>query len=124
MQTVKLQGKEFKLAFNFAAGIAYENFSGKSVLDLKQFADGRLQTILGLGYCMILANNDPAIVPEWEDFTRDLTFGQEATDLFNAINAEISSYFKPLNAPKIGAKKTKKGKNEEKPQEESEQKND
>ena len=119
MQTITLNGKEYKLAFNLAAGIAFEQITGNPITNLKQFATGHIAPLVALGYAMLFANNKTEEVPEFEEWTRTLDFGPETTDFFNAINAELTTYFKPSKSEQKPDKKGKKSKKEEKEEESS-----
>lgn len=107
MQTVQLNGKEFKLSFNMAAAIAYERLTGNSFFgDIEKFESGKIEPLVNIGYAMMIANNDTIHVPEFDDFTKGMVFGDEATAFFKAVSDEIVGALTPAK----GDPKPKKGK--------------
>ncbi len=116
MRTITLNGKEFKLAYNLKAACAYENMTGKNPFNTKQedIASNELNYVVTVGYCMLLANNDPYNVPELEEFMTAFDNVSTTMELVTAINEEIQLYFRPT-AKQVEAtkKKGKKAKKEE-----------
>lgn len=124
MQTVTLNGKEFKLSFNMAAAISYERMTGNSFFgDIEKFESGKIEPLANIGYAMIAANNDTIHVPEFDEFTQGMVLGQEASDFFTAVSNEIVTALTPAKGDRKPAKKGK-GKKTGEDDKGEEQKND
>ena len=106
MTTIIYKGKERKLSFNIAAAIAYERKTGRNFFnDLTAIQEGKLEQLITIGWCMLIANNDPHDIPDFEEFTQSMEFDEETTAFINGLSAELTSYFKPE-----AGEKPKKGK--------------
>lgn len=112
MRTITLNGKEFKLAYNLRTACAYENMTGKNPFGQseEEYKANELNTVVTIGYCMLLANNDPYDLPDMEEFMKNFDDVNKTLEFVNAVHAEINAYFRPTAPQKEQAKKAKKGK--------------
>lgn len=98
--TIKVAGKDLKLAYTLHTAVSYEKMTGKNALDLDQFQKGGLEPVISLGYCMINSANDEKDVPAFEEFLKSFDTAQKMTVFVQAVMAEVASFFKPTEADK------------------------
>ena len=98
--TIKVAGKDLKLAYTLHTAVSYEKMTGKNALDLAQFQDGNLAPVIDLGYCMIVSANQEPDVPKYEDFLKSIDTAEQMTALVKAVTVELSAFFKPTEADK------------------------
>ena len=97
MRTITLNGKELKLAMNMATAITYQRMTGLDAFQIMQnFHEGSrtiLDSTVSIGYSMLLANNDPIDVPDFNVFTQidDVEF---TSKFIKAVIDELMDYFK------------------------------
>ena len=98
--TIKVAGKDLKLAYTLHTAVSYEKMTGKNALDLKQFQKGNLAPVIDIGYCMVVSANHEPDVPKYEDFLKSIDTAEQMTGLVQAIMAELTAFFKPTEADK------------------------
>lgn len=98
--TIKVAGKDLKLAYTLHTAVSYEKMTGKNALDLKQFQEGNLAPVIDIGYCMVVSANPEHDVPKYEDFLKSIDTAEQMTSLVQAIMAELTAFFKPTEADK------------------------
>ena len=97
MRTIKLNGKELKLAMNMATAVTYQRMTGLDAFQIMQnFHEGSrtiLDATVNIGYSMLLANNDAIDVPDFDVFTKidDVEF---TSKFIKAAIDELMDYFK------------------------------
>ena len=98
--TIKVAGKDLKLAYTLHTAVSYEKMTGKNALDLSQFQDGNLAPVIDLGYCMVVSANPEPDVPKYEEFLKSIDTAEQMTALVQAVMAELTAFFKPTAADK------------------------
>ena len=98
--TIKVAGKDLKLAYTLHTAISYEKRTGHNALDLAQFQEGNLAPVIDLGYCMVVSANPEPDVPKYEDFLKSIDTAEQMTALVQAVMAELTAFFKPTEADK------------------------
>ena len=98
--TIKVAGKDLKLAYTLHTAVSYEKMTGHNALDLAQFQEGNLAPVIDLGYCMIVSANPEPDVPKYEDFLKSIDTAEQMTTLVQAVMAELTAFFKPTDADK------------------------
>lgn len=93
--TIKVAGKDLKLAYTLHAAVSYEKMTGKSALDLSQFQNNQLSPVVELGYCMLLGCNPENDVPSLEDLLRGLDTVEKMTEFVQAVSAELIAFYQP-----------------------------
>ena len=109
--TIKVAGKDLKLAYTLHTAVSYEKMTGKNALDLSQFQNGNLAPVIDIGYCMVVSANPEPEVPKYEDFLKSIDKAEKMTALVQAVMAELTAFFKPTEADKQ-EKQEDAGKNE------------
>ena len=116
MRTITLNGKELKLAMNMATAITYQRMTGLDAFQIMQnFHEGSrtiLDSTVSIGYSMLLANNDPIDVPDFNVFTQidDVEF---TSKFIKAVIDELMDYFKLTPHEQEASKAAKQGEKEE-----------
>ena len=116
MRTINLNGKELKLAMNMATAITYQRMTGLDAFQIMQnFHEGSrtiLDSTVSIGYSMLLANNDPIDVPDFNVFTQidDVEF---TSKFIKAVIDELMDYFKLTPHEQEAAKASQQGEKEE-----------
>ena len=101
--TIKVNGKDLKLAFTLHTAISYEKMTGKNSLDLKQFEfekSGSIEPVITLGYCMIASANDEKDIPGFEEYLKAFSSMDQMADLIKKVMEELATFFKPTAADK------------------------
>ena len=98
--TIKIAGKDLKLAYTLHTAVSYEKMTGHNALDLAQFQEGNLAPVIDLGYCMVVSANPEPDVPKYEDFLKSIDTAEKMTALVQAVMAELTAFFKPTEADK------------------------
>lgn len=94
MKHITYNGKDMTLAMNMQAAINYERMTGKNAFAiLGTFESTPIQSSLGIGYAMLLANNDPHDIPDFEEFLKNED-SEFTGNLIQAAIAEVLEYFK------------------------------
>lgn len=123
MQIITLKGHEYKMAYNMRTAIAFERMTGTNPLQLANFAGGEVEAIISVAYCMLLSNNDPINVPEFEDFLASIDDVKTMTEIVTATSTEMQAFFQPKKGDPQPAKPKKGKKKEEKAEEKDDSKN-
>ena len=116
MRTITLNGKELKLAMNMATAITYQRMTGLDAFQIMQnFHEGShtiLDSTVSIGYSMLLANNDPINVPDFNVFTQidDVEF---TSKFIKAVIDELMDYFKLTPHEQEAAKAAQQGEKKE-----------
>ena len=92
-KTIKLCGKEYKLAYSMLAAVTYEKMTGKSALDLSQFQDGKIAPLMEMGFSMLVASNPEHEIPNMEDALRDMDSSEKMTAFVQAVSLELMEYY-------------------------------
>lgn len=92
MTQIKLQGKEYNLAYNMLVAITYERITGNSSLELDQFNNGKVENILMLGFAMITCNNQTDM--ELDTFLQMLGDIEAVNVVIAGATAELASFFR------------------------------
>lgn len=105
MQTITLNGKEYRLAYTMATAIAYERLTGKSALDLAQFAPDdkghiNLEAILDLALCMLISSNDDDIITDKGAFLQSISSAEQMNELITKTAFAINAFFTPQKGDK------------------------
>lgn len=98
--TIKVAGKDFKLAYTLHTAVSYEKMTGKNALDLSQFQSGSIEPVITLGYCMIASANDEKDIPGFEDYLKAFATAEQMTELIKKVTDEMATFFKPTEADK------------------------
>lgn len=106
MTQIQLFGHDLKMAYNLQTAISYERMTGNNPLDFEQFQTNQVSNSACLAYCMLLSNNDPQLLPDFEDFVRQIADVKTMTDLFHITAKEMQAFYMPDKGEK--SKRTKK----------------
>lgn len=109
MTQIQINGKDYKMSYNLSTAIAYERMTGKNPLQLEQFTH-ELEAVSTIAYCMLLSNNDPIDVPDYEEFVKIISDAETLTEIINAASLEMQSFFVPKKVSKKDTKKKKQKK--------------
>lgn len=99
---IKVGGQDLKLAYTLHTAVSYEKMTGKNALDLSQFQDGNIASVIDLGYCMLASANKESEMPKYEEFLKEFDTFEKVNEFIQAVTEELVAFFKPTAAEKSG----------------------
>ena len=92
MTTIQLNGQTYRMSYNLLTAITFERMTGKNPLQLDELK-GEVETMTTIAYCMLLANNDPALVPDMDEFLQSITGIEQMQTLITTASQEMIAFF-------------------------------
>lgn len=90
---ITLNNSTYHFDCDMLALITFQRLTGKNPLTPEGLDNTDLQTVLTLGYAIILASNPADQVPPMEDFFKSLSNFDAALLLLNETSRELSRFF-------------------------------
>ena len=94
MTQITINGQELRMSYNLKTAITFERTTGKNPLALQPTDFTETEYIITVAYCMLLSNNDAALVPSWADYLNAFDINSTA-ELMTKAAAEVMAYFRP-----------------------------